>query len=155
MKSYFTCHDSENLIQGKGRHMNDKPTVLIVDDDRAILQGANLRLRASGFQTIEAHDGGEGVATAMRAKPDAIVMDVRMPRMDGLTALNELQDSDDTRGIPVVMLSASLIDQQQALEAGARFFVSKPYDGRDLVGAVQAAIRENGGGQAASPATLN
>ncbi len=155
MKSYFTRHDSENLIQGKGRHMNGKPTVLVVDDDRAILQGAHLRLRACGFETIEAHDGGEGVASAMKSRPDAIVMDVRMPRMDGLTALNELQDNDATRGIPVVMLSASLIDQQQALDAGARFFVSKPYNGRDLVGAVQTAIRENKNGPTSPATSLN
>ena len=155
MKSYFTRHDSENLVQGKGRHMNGKPTILVVDDDRAILKGAHLRLRACGFETIEAHDGGEGVASALKDRPDAIVMDVRMPRMDGLTALNELQDNDATREIPVVMLSASLIDQQQALDAGARFFVSKPYDGKDLVGAVQTAIRERGSRPTAQVAPLN
>lgn len=123
--------------------MSGKNTVLLVDDDHAILEGARLRLRASGYDTLAASDGLEGVATAMKVKPDAIVMDVRMPRMDGITALTELQENEETKDIPVIMLSASLIDQQRALDAGARFFVSKPYVGTDLLRAVESAIGQS------------
>ena len=67
-------------------------------------------------------------------------MDVRMPQKDGLTALDELKQKSDTRQIPVVMLSASLVDREKALDAGASYFLSKPYEGHELIKAVNAAI---------------
>ena len=123
--------------------MSDNATVLLIEDDREILNVAALRLRAAGYATMAAADGEEGVQRAVADRPDAIVMDVRMPKKDGMTALAELQEQDETRHIPVVMLSASVVDQQRALEAGARFFLTKPYQGRDLLSAVSAAIDED------------
>ena len=120
--------------------MSDHATVLLIEDDREILNVAALRLRAAGYTTLAAADGEEGVQKAVADRPDAIVLDVRMPRKDGMTALVELQEQDETRHIPVVMLSASVVDQQRALEAGARFFLTKPYQGRDLLTAVSAAM---------------
>ncbi len=120
--------------------MNTPKRVLLVDDDSDVIRGASLWLRAAGYETIAASDGHEALATAASQCPDAIVLDVRMPVMDGLQALAELKRRDDTRRIPIVMLSASLIDQQQALDGGARFFLSKPYVGKELVSAVSAAI---------------
>ncbi len=123
--------------------MSEQATVLLIEDDREILNIAALRLRAAGYKTLAASDGEEGVQRAVAERPDAIVLDVRMPKMDGMTALVELQDQEETRHIPVVMLSASVVDQQRALEAGARFFLTKPYQGRDLLSAVSAAMDEN------------
>ncbi len=143
MKPYFFRHKTEKPIKPRGDHMPSKQTVLLVDDDPAILEGARLRLRASGYDTLNANDGIQGLATAIKAQPDAIVMDVRMPRMDGLAALAELQENEDTKNIPVVMLSASLRDQQMALDAGARFFITKPYEGKTLMRAVESAIGES------------
>jgi len=143
MKPYYFRHEKESPVIPKVNHMSEKLTVLLVDDDQALLDGTRLRLRASGYDTLEASDGIQGVATAIKAQPDAIVMDVRMPRMDGLKALVELQESTDTKSIPVVMLSASLRDQQQALDAGARFFITKPYEGKNLVRAIESAIDES------------
>jgi len=142
MKSYYFRH-KKNSLKPRVDHMSEKQTILMVDDDQAILDGTRLRLRASGYDTIEAHDGIQGVAAAIKVRPDAIVMDVRMPRMDGLKALAELQEIADTKNIPVVMLSASLRDQQQALDAGARFFITKPYEGKSLVHAIESAIGES------------
>jgi CheY-like chemotaxis protein len=115
-------------------------TVLIVDDDREIVTAATLRLRAAGYRTLTAHDGESGVALAAERQPDVILLDVRMPRMDGLTALAELKQRGDTRDIPVVMLSASIVDQRAALQSGARYFLKKPYCGETLVQAVAAAL---------------
>ena len=119
-----------------------KPRILLVDDDNDLVRGASLRLRAAGYDSIEAHDGREGVDSAVREHPDAILLDVRMPNMDGLTALAELQSQESTKHIPIVMLSASIIDQQRALDAGARFFIKKPYQGTSLVAAIQTALAE-------------
>ncbi len=110
--------------------------VLLVDDDRDILEASSMRLRSAGYQTMAAGDGLEGVALAERHHPDAIVLDVRMPRLDGLSALNELRKNELTSDIPVIMLSASLLDQQAALDAGARLFVTKPYRSQHLIDAV-------------------
>ena len=120
--------------------MCEQPTVLVVDDDYEIVTAATLRLRAAGYRTRMAYDGESGVALAVKCHPDAILLDVRMPRKDGLTALRELKLRDDTKGIPVVMLSASIVDQQAALDAGARFFLKKPYCGDTLVRAVTSAL---------------
>jgi len=104
--------------------------------------GTSLRLRAAGYQTLAAYDGDEGCAAAVRHHPHAIVLDVRMPRVDGLSTLVWLRNSADTKDIPIVMASASLVDQQAALDSGARFFLSKPYQAKTLLAALSEAIRE-------------
>ena len=116
--------------------------ILVVDDDRAIRDATTLRLCSVGYETISACDGPEAIVLAIGSCPDAIVLDVRMQRMDGLTVLRQLRERDDTMRIPVVMLSASIQSQQVALDAGARFFVAKPYEGKTLVAAVDSAISE-------------
>lgn len=117
--------------------------ILIVEDDRDIALGTMVRLRAAGFATIVRNDGAAAIDTATDETPDAIVLDVRMPSPDGMEVLTELRRRERTRAIPVVMLSASLVDRQRALEAGARFFLSKPYQGATLVEAVERVIEES------------
>ena len=120
--------------------MPDHRTVLMVDDDHDIMRGACLRLRAAGYRTLEATDGESGIAAAVANRPDLILLDVRMPHKDGLAALSDLKRRSDTKHIPVVMLSASIVDQQASLDAGAKFFIRKPYSGATLVQAVRTAI---------------
>jgi CheY-like chemotaxis protein len=115
-------------------------TVLVVDDDREIVTATTLRLRVAGYRTLTACDGESGVALAAECHPDVILLDVRMPRKDGLTALAEIKHRGDTADIPVVMFSASVVDQEAALVAGARFFLRKPYDGDTLVRTLAAAL---------------
>lgn len=122
--------------------MNDRYTVLLVDDDKDVLVGASKRLGAAGFEVLLAYDGDDGLANARKRRPDAVVLDIRMPRKDGLETLAELRSGETTKDIPVVMLSASLGDQRAALEAGARFFLRKPYLGPMLIDAVRRAIAE-------------
>lgn len=114
--------------------------VLVVDDEADIREGVGRWLSACGYQTNFAVDGEAGVAAARETIPDAILLDVLMPRKGGLEALAELRARPATSQIPIVMLSASLRDEQRALDAGARFFVHKPYNGKKLVAAVKAAI---------------
>ena len=122
--------------------MHNKTTILLVEDDHDIRDIASLRLRGAGYHTMSASDGDEGVRRAVTEQPDAIVMDVRMPHKDGMTALSELKAGSTTRNIPIVMLSASIVDQHRALEAGASFFLAKPYKGNDLLATVSAAINK-------------
>ena len=120
--------------------MTPCPKVLVIDDDRDVVRGVSLRLRAAGYETLAAYDGQQGVAVASESRPNAIVLDVRMPRLDGLATLRQLRNCKDTREIPVVMVSASLVDQHAALDSGARFFLSKPYQPKTLLAAIEAAM---------------
>lgn len=123
--------------------MNANCRILIVDDDVDICQGTSLRLQAAGYRAILARNGEEAVASAVANHPDAIVLDVRMPKLDGLTTLSRLKHDEETRNIPVVMLSASIGDRKASLDAGARYFLDKPYPGNALVEAVTSAIAES------------
>ena len=122
--------------------MSNHLHVLLVDDDPDIIQAASLRLQLAGYGIVTANDGERGVAMAAQSQPDVILLDVRMPRMDGFAALAELKERSDTKDIPVVMLSASVSDQQAALDAGARFFLRKPYRGEQLLRTVETVIME-------------
>ena len=95
--------------------MSEKPRVLIVDDERAIAQAIGIRLRSCGYEVIYAVNGQEGLLTATSQQPAAIILDMRMPVMDGMEALGQLKQQDETRHIPVIMVSASLIDKPVAL----------------------------------------
>lgn len=112
-------------------------SVLLIDDDQDVALGTSLRLRALGYRTAIAHDGREGLEQARTLGHQAILLDVRMPDMSGLQVLDELQADPRTRRIPVVMLSASIVDCQAALDAGAKFFVNKPYEWPQLSAALE------------------
>ncbi|MCP4887219.1 MAG: response regulator [Planctomycetaceae bacterium] len=117
-----------------------QPKVLVIDDDQDISFGTCCRLKHAGYETITAGDGMEGVEQAMKQLPDAILLDIRMPRMDGFTALKLLKESERTKNIPVVILSASIIEQQKALDSGAHFFLPKPCGTKQIVDAVRAVV---------------
>ena len=119
----------------------DSKTILVIDDDHEIAKGAQLRLRGAGYHALTAADGNTGVAAALQHEPDAIVLDIRMPQMNGFSAMAQLRQNDNTKEIPIVMLSASVVDKQAALDAGARFFLSKPYQADKLLAAIDAAIQ--------------
>lgn len=119
---------------------NLETTILIVDDDAGVRLGTRLRLESAGYRTLEAKDGQHGIAMAIEHHPDAVLLDVRMPNMDGLTALRLLQNNEVTRNTPIVMLSASHVDQTRALDSGARFFLTKPYQAPQMLETLAAAL---------------
>ncbi|NND96176.1 MAG: response regulator [Pirellulaceae bacterium] len=115
-------------------------TVLVVDDDEFIRHATSLRLASNGYEVLKASRGDDGVAIAKSQQPDVIVMDIRMPGLDGLAALRLLRTDPTTDAIPVVMLSASPENQNAVLDSGAQFFLQKPYSKESLLSAVQAAL---------------
>jgi signal transduction histidine kinase len=116
--------------------------VLLVDDNEDVRQSLELRLRAAGYDVMSANDGREGADLARSQQPDVIVLDVRMPRQDGLVTLRELQAGETTRHIPVIMLSASKAEQRQTRELGAKYFIQKPFDARTVMSAIEASLLE-------------
>lgn len=117
--------------------------VLIVDDDREITRAIELRLRNAGFDTATAFDGQAGLSIVQSQPPDAIVLDLRMPVMDGFELLERLQNSVHMRNIPAIILSADAADKARlkALRGGATFFVEKPYKAQDLIDALGTCLK--------------
>jgi CheY-like chemotaxis protein len=133
-------HPSSQTSPGPARERGIN--VLIVDDDREIVRAIDLRLSKAGFQTMTAFDGAEGLALALDEAPDAILMDLRMPVMDGFAMLERLQNSVHTASTPAIILSADSADRARlkALRGGATYFVEKPYEADALIRALTAAI---------------
>jgi two-component system, cell cycle response regulator DivK len=104
-----------------------RPLVLIVDDNEKNLKLARDVLRAGGFRTLEAASGAEGIALATEHLPDVILMDLRLPDMDGTDAARELRAAARTARIPIVGLSSvPLGDGDWFLAAGFAGYVEKP-----------------------------
>ena len=109
--------------------------VLVADDDPDILDLLTLNLECHGYQVHPAVDGLEARDMALRLIPDLIVLDVMMPKMDGLEVLSALKAHPQTRDIPVVMLTAKASDSDvwQGWQAGADYYITKPFDLDELM----------------------
>lgn len=108
--------------------------VLIVDDNERNLRLARDVLRFAGFRTVEAASGGEGVSLAIQHLPDVILMDIRLPDMDGTEAARQLKNDARTARIPVVALTSLAMkgDREWFLSAGFDGYLEKPISVREL-----------------------
>jgi len=112
--------------------------ILIVEDDPKSLTLTRDLLKISGYTTIEATDGKQGVELAKGAKPDLILMDIMMPKMDGYAACHDIKADPVTRNIPVVMLTAVgyELNKKLAKQVGADGYVTKPFSRQELIDAI-------------------
>jgi len=119
-------------------------TILIVDDELDIINLLNFNLQNEGFRTLTATDGEQGLETALSSHPDLIILDVMMPKMDGLEVLRALRRQEETRHIPVIFLTAkdSEMDEVVGLELGADDYIVKPIAIRKLITRVKMALRK-------------
>ena len=110
-------------------------TVLIIDDDRPLAAALQERLEAAGFDTTHADGGVAGLERASETQPDLIILDIRMPDLDGFEVCSALRGHTDLRTTPVVFLSsdAAAVDVERARTAGGDYFMPKPYRGAALV----------------------
>lgn len=117
-------------------------TILLAEDDPDILHMVAYKLRRAGFEVIETTDGLAALAACRREPPDLVLLDVRMPRMDGIAVCRELRDGPRTADLPIVMLTARAREQDRelALAAGATDYVVKPFSPRALVERVEAVL---------------
>ena len=122
------------------------PTVLVVEDDPTILQLLEVNFEMEGYIVLRAEDGEQGLAVAHESRPDAIVSDVMMPKMSGLELVRALKAANDTKAIPVILLSAKAqgADVRLGLEAGADDYVTKPFEPLDLIDRVSAVLLRSG-----------
>jgi DNA-binding response OmpR family regulator len=120
----------------------DQPLVLAADDDEDILDLVAFRLERSGYTVIVARDGEEALELAAKELPDLAVLDVMMPKLDGFEVTRRLRAEEDTRRMPIILLTARSqdADVQQGFEAGADDYLRKPFSPDELRARVQAIL---------------
>ena len=123
-----------------------KQKILVADDRLYIHRLIQHRLEEEEYQIVTARDGCEVLEIAAREMPDLVVMDVMMPRMDGLTALRHLKRNETTRAIPVIVLTSSPHElvREEAEFSGADLVMSKPFSPTRLLRAVRRLLSESG-----------
>ena len=121
--------------------MNTQKTVLIVEDEKNIVDILRFNLQREGYQTLEAYDGESGLALAVSANPDLILLDVMLPKMNGFDVCKSLRGQGSS--VPVIILTAreEESDKVLGLEIGADDYITKPFSMRELIARVGANIR--------------
>jgi two-component system, OmpR family, response regulator ChvI len=120
------------------------PTIALVDDDRNILTSVSIVLEAEGYRTMTYTDGFSALDGFDSSPPDLAILDIKMPRMDGMETLRRLREKSD---LPVIFLTSKdeEFDELFGLKMGADDFVRKPFSQRLLVERVKAVLRRRGG----------
>ena len=118
--------------------------ILLVDDSETILQMEQMILAKNAYEIITARDGEEGVAKALKNKPDLILMDVVMPKMNGFEAVRQLRENQQTSTVPIVMVTSKA--EAESMEAGyvsgCNDYIIKPIDSLELLTKVKNLIGE-------------
>ena len=117
--------------------------VLVVDDEPDLVRVLEFGLRASGYTVESASDGQEGLKKAREIKPDVILLDLMLPKLDGYKVCRLLKFDDRFKHIPIIILSARTQegDQALAIEMGANRFVTKPYDFGEILGYIETLLK--------------
>lgn len=116
-----------------------KPFILVVDDNKITTKLLRRYLEANGFEAKEAYDGVDCLEKVEERHPDAVVLDVMMPRMDGYETVKRLKENEETKHIPVVIVTAlnDVANQLKSIEHGADDFLSKPIEEKLLIAKVK------------------
>jgi len=116
-----------------------KKKLLVVDDELDMLMVIKLRLEASGYEVLTATDGLEGLNTARSSKPDLIVLDIMLPKMNGYKVARFLKFDEEYKNIPIIMLTALSGDEDRStgVETGADAYLTKPFETQQLLDTVQ------------------
>ncbi len=124
------------------------PLVLVADDDEDILTLVSITLRRAGYTVVCARDGEEALELAGETRPALVVLDVLMPKLDGLNVTRALRARGDA--MPIMLLTASVQERhrEHGLEAGADEFVRKPFSSKDLLGHVARLLEDQAVGAA-------
>ncbi len=121
----------------------DKKKILIVDDEADLVLIIKMRLEQEGYEVITAGDGVEGLEKARSEKPDLVLLDVSMPKMTGEEVLEKLQAGEDTKSIPVIMITGmSEVEDivKYMTKGGAKDYIVKPFMSEDFLDKIYAAL---------------
>ncbi len=116
--------------------------ILIADDDTEMLEILSAMLEEEGYAIIRAENGQEAVDLARKELPALVMLDIHMPKMDGLTACKEIKSDKVTKGVPVVMLTVegSINEIQQAISYGAKTYITKPSSKAEILKVVNSIL---------------
>lgn len=133
--------------------MNER--ILVVDDDEDIVRVVRINLELEGFEVDTAYDGIAAIESAIANPPQLVLMDIMMPRLDGLSALRRMRSHPSLAGTSIVLLTARALteDRVEGLELGADDYVSKPFDVEELMARVKAVLRRTKAARDTSPLT--
>src|SRR5437667_6321966 len=125
-----------------------QPRILIVEDERQLVKTLEYNFAREGYETIVAHDGGEGLRKAQTLLPDLVLLDLMLPVMNGLDVCRELRNGEKTREIPIIMLTARAeeTDQVVGFSMGADDYVTKPFSNKVLLQRIKVLQRRVEGG---------
>lgn len=122
-----------------------KGKILVVDDEIYIVHILDFSLGMEGYEVLTALDGEQAIEKARAEHPDLIVLDIMMPKLDGYETCKVLKAGDDTKNIPVILLSAKgrNVDQKIGFEVGADDYITKPFSPRKLVERINALLGQS------------
>lgn len=128
----------ENIVE------KDKKTILVVDDEQNIVDLLVFNLQKEGYDTIVANDGITAVDMALKEKPDLILLDVMIPKLDGISVCKKIRYALNISNIPILMISArdTESDKIVGLEMGADDYITKPFQTRELMARIKANLRK-------------
>lgn len=125
--------------------MKPKETILVVDDEEDVLNLVRYSLQKAGYDVLTAGDGLSALRVIRSSRPNAVVLDLMLPKMDGLTVCREVRSDEETRRIPIIMLTARSQphDKIKGLEDGADDYLTKPFSTKELALRIAAVLRRS------------
>ncbi len=120
-----------------------KPFILVVEDEPPLVEVIRYNLESNGYRVAVAEDGEEAMLRVVEEPPDLVVLDWMLPKMSGIEVCRQLRRGAETRGLPIIMLTARTeeSDKIQGLDSGADDFIAKPFSPKELMARVRAVLR--------------
>lgn len=120
-----------------------KQTILVVDDEKDLLDLIEYNLKKEGFNVLKAENGEDGIKMAKENKPDLVLLDIMMPKMDGLEAVEIMRKDDDLKRIPIIFLTARSDEKTEVegLDKGGDDYITKPISTTKLISRIKAVMR--------------
>ena len=126
---------------------NSQPKILIIEDELEMAQAIRLRLESRNYLVVEANSGLDGLNKARIERPDLIILDVMLPKIDGFTICRVLKYDEDYGNIPIIILTAKTrrADLERGKEMGADAYLTKPFKGEELLQTVERLLAKKAG----------
>lgn len=122
-----------------------KKRILLVDDEKDLVYAVTMQLEAAGYEVVAAYDGKEALDKAKKEKPDLIILDLMLPKMDGYKVCRMLKFDQKYRKIPVIMFTARAqeADKKMGEEVGADAYITKPFDPQALLEKIKKFLKDS------------
>lgn len=148
------CRIDLGATSREGEMLMADTRILVVDDDKKIVELVSLYLKRDGYQALAAYDGLQALELAHQEQPDLIVLDLMLPGMDGLALCRTLRAEGER--VPIIMLTARTLEEDKlvGLDLGADDYVTKPFSARELIARVRAVLRRVGEREEEGPAEV-